>query len=97
LKNERVHGSRYETRDAARADVFEYIEVFYNRVRRHTSLGGVSPVSFYERWLNQQSKTRQAAQVLLVGARKADGRSELPATAATTTLDIHLQQISNYG
>lgn len=43
LKNERVHGTRYETRDAVRADVFEYIEVFYNRARRHSSLGGVSP------------------------------------------------------
>jgi putative transposase len=61
LKNERVHGVRYETRDAARADVFEYIEVFYNRVRRHTSLGGISPVSFYEAWLNRQAVTRQAA------------------------------------
>ena len=61
LKNERVHGMRYETRDAARADIFEYIEVFYNRVRRHTSLGGISPVSFYEAWLNRQSATRQAA------------------------------------
>ena len=61
LKNERVHGARYATRDAARADVFEYIEVFYNRVRRHSSLDGVSPMSFYESWLNQQSKTMQAA------------------------------------
>jgi putative transposase len=61
LKNERVHGVHYETRDAARADVFEYIEVFYNRVRRHTSLGGISPVSFYEAWLNRQWVTRQAA------------------------------------
>jgi putative transposase len=61
LKNERVHGTRYETRDAARADVFEYIEVFYNRVRRHTSLGGVSPALYYENWLKLQSDTRQAA------------------------------------
>lgn len=60
LKNERVHGTRYPTRDAARTDVFEYIEVFYNRVRRHTSLGGISPVSCYETWLKQQS-VRQAA------------------------------------
>jgi len=56
-----VHGSRYETRDAARADIFQYIEVFYNRVRRHTSIGGISPVSFYEAWLNRQSATKQAA------------------------------------
>jgi putative transposase len=61
LKNERVHGARYETRDAARADVFEYIEVFYNRTRRHSSINGVSPVSFYETWLNRQSAARQAA------------------------------------
>jgi putative transposase len=60
LKNERVHGTRYETRDAARADVFEYIEVFYNRFRRHSSLDGVSPVTFYETWLKRQS-ARQAA------------------------------------
>jgi putative transposase len=55
LKNERVYGARYETRDAARADVFDYIEVFYNRVRRHTSLGGISPVSFHETWLSRRS------------------------------------------
>lgn len=61
LKNERVHGTRYETRDAARADVFEYIEVFYNRIRRHSSINGVSPVSCYETWLNQQSQARQVA------------------------------------
>ena len=61
LKNERVHGVRYETRDAARADIFDYVEVFYNRVRRHSSLNGVSPVAFYETWLNEQAKTRQAA------------------------------------
>ena len=61
LKNERVHGSRYETRDAARADIFQYIEIFYNRVRRHTSIGGISPVSFYEAWLNRQSATKRAA------------------------------------
>lgn len=61
LKNERVHGARYATRDAARADIFEYLEVFYNRVRRHSSLGGISPASCYELWLKRQSETRQAA------------------------------------
>jgi putative transposase len=61
LKNERVHGARYETRNEARADVFEYIEVFYNRSRRHSALGGVSPVSFYDAWLNKQSEPKLAA------------------------------------
>ena len=60
LKNERVHGARYQNRDEARADVFEYIEVFYNRVRRHTSLGGVSPVTYHQTWL-EQSQLKQAA------------------------------------
>jgi putative transposase len=48
LKNERVHGTTYATRADAQADLFEYIEVFYNRVRRHSSLGYRSPVE-YER------------------------------------------------
>ena len=39
----------------------EYIEVFYNRVRRHSSLNGVSPISIYEAWLSEQSKLAQAA------------------------------------
>jgi len=46
LKTERVHQRRYRTRDEARTDIFEYIEVFYNRVRLHSSLGYLSPVQF---------------------------------------------------
>jgi putative transposase len=61
LKNERVHGACYETRADARADVFDYIEVFYNRSRRHSSLGGISPMSFYEAWLRKQSEPKLAA------------------------------------
>jgi putative transposase len=48
LKKELVHGENYATREEARASIFEYIEVFYNRVRRHSSLGYKSPVE-YER------------------------------------------------
>ena len=40
---------RYRTRDEARADLFEYIEVFYNRKRRHGYLGNISPDDFEER------------------------------------------------
>ena len=56
LKNERVHGQRYATREQARADLFEYIEVFYNRSRRHSALGGQSPASAFEAWLGQHQR-----------------------------------------
>jgi putative transposase len=46
LKTELVNQEHYPTREAARRSVFEYIEVFYNRVRRHSSLGYVSPECF---------------------------------------------------
>ena len=36
----------FATRDQARAELFEYLEVFYNRVRLHSSLGFVSPTEF---------------------------------------------------
>jgi putative transposase len=56
LKNERVHGSRYRTRSDAKADVFQYIEIFYNRVRRHSTLGQTSPERFLNAWLSNQEK-----------------------------------------
>ena len=46
LKMEWVHEADFATHEQARAAVFEYIEVFYNRKRRHSSLGYVSPVDF---------------------------------------------------
>ena len=46
LKKERIQKRIYKTRDLARADVFDYIEVFYNRNRRHSHFGGVSPEAF---------------------------------------------------
>jgi len=49
LKRERVNRVRYRTREEARADVFEYIEVFYNRKRRHGFLGNISPAEFEQR------------------------------------------------
>ena len=48
LKCELIHDRRYRTRAEARQDIFEYIEVFYNRKRRHSSLGYLSPVSYEE-------------------------------------------------
>jgi putative transposase len=46
LKRERVNRVRYRTRDEARADIFDYIECFYNRKRRHSYIGYISPVDF---------------------------------------------------
>ncbi|WP_152555829.1 IS3 family transposase, partial [Ferriphaselus sp. R-1] len=46
LKNELVHHCDFHTRDEARTAIFEYIEIFYNRQRRHQTLGYLSPVQF---------------------------------------------------
>jgi len=53
LKRERVNRTRYLTRDDAQADIFDYIERFYNRKRRHGYLGNISPVAFEERAKDQ--------------------------------------------
>ena len=46
LKRERVRGQTYKTREEAMADIFDYIERFYNRTRSHTYLGYLSPVQY---------------------------------------------------
>jgi transposase InsO family protein len=43
LKKELTHGETFATREEARTRIFEYIEVYFNRIRRHTSLGYMSP------------------------------------------------------
>lgn len=54
LKKEHVYTKpRYRTRDEARADLFQYIEAFYNPQRRHTKLGQLSPVDFEQRFSTQ--------------------------------------------
>jgi putative transposase len=49
LKKERVHRKEYRTREQAKADVFDYVERFYNPYRRHSTIGYVSPVEFERR------------------------------------------------
>jgi putative transposase len=46
LKRELIYRERYQTREEAKQSLFEYIEVFYNRQRRHSSLGYLSPLQF---------------------------------------------------
>ena len=54
LKNELVHHSHYDTRAQAIRESTEYIEMFYNRQRRHSSLGNLSPAAFVQQWSRQQ-------------------------------------------
>ena len=61
FKNERVHDTRYETREEAIADAFDYIEPFYNRKRLHSTLGYASPVKFLDDWLSAQHERKLAA------------------------------------
>ncbi len=49
IKSECVHRTTFETHETARLAIFDYIEVFYNRLRYHSSLGNLSPVEFEER------------------------------------------------
>ncbi len=46
MKTERIARKVYRTRDEVKADVFDYIERFYNPTRRHSTLGYLSPIEF---------------------------------------------------
>ncbi len=55
LKNELVHHRRYRTREEARKDIIEYIEVFYNRQRRQKRLGYLFPVAYGREFYARQA------------------------------------------
>jgi len=54
LKVELVHHRRYGTRAQAIEEITEYIEIFYNRIRRHSSLGNISPAAFLQKFYMQR-------------------------------------------
>ncbi len=58
LKTEEIHLCNYRMREEAKNSIFEYIEVFYNRKRLHSTLGYTSPVDFEKTW--EDSKIRKA-------------------------------------
>ena len=76
LKKELVYRNHYKTRAAAKKAIFEYIEVWYNRKRRHSTLGYLSPEAF-ERKHQQEQAEAIAAQVasLSEASRDASGAS----------------------
>ena len=59
LKTERTARKTYRTRDAAKADVFDYIERFYNPERRHSTIGYISPMEFERQ---AQTRSHQSAR-----------------------------------
>ena len=54
LKRERIKRRTYATREEGRADVFDYIEMFYNPKRRHNSSGGLSPANYEKQYSQRQ-------------------------------------------
>ena len=54
LKNERVHRTVYPTRQRARADIAQYIELRYNTRRIHSGLGYCTPQEVHDAWLESQ-------------------------------------------
>lgn len=52
LKRERIRNKIYKTREEARKDIFNYIEMFYNTKRRHGHLGKRSPADFEDKFLS---------------------------------------------
>jgi len=56
LKTECVPDERYESHIQARSSLFEYIETFYNRKRRHSSLGYISPIVYEQQGTKQEEE-----------------------------------------
>jgi len=60
LQTELLDRSSWPTRQKLRSAIFEYVEAFYNRRRRHSALGYLSPVEFERRWLNPEKQVAVA-------------------------------------
>lgn len=56
LKTEWIRGKKYTTRRQAKNDVFKYIEMFYNRKRKHAALGYLNPTAYEELYENEQKQ-----------------------------------------
>lgn len=61
FRNERIYGERFVTHDEVNAMVFEYIEMFYNRKRLHSTLSYRLANQYLKNWLNLQQYEKQVA------------------------------------
>lgn len=66
LKKELVYQRKFYTRSQARTEIFEYIEIFYNRMRQHSSLGYLSPYEFEMKNLSDNKKE----EIILINNRR---------------------------
>jgi len=80
LKNELIHRHQFQTRDEAQRAIFGYIEVFYNRTRRHTSIGNISPMDL----------ELQPAKAAYPPVRRIGGGSDATATRLAQSQDNRL-------
>src|ERR1700744_2012002 len=97
LKRELPHHHAYATREAARQSLFEYIEVFYNRRRLHSTLGYVSPAD-YEAGEKSRTRAQQTASSTLDANRTQPPRpreawrgphGSLPSDSTRTRIQYH--------
>ena len=70
FKNERTHGRRFATRAQMGAEGFEYIEVFYNHKRMHSTLDYKTPTQFLQDWISNQEKQKQVHEAHLLEDEK---------------------------
>lgn len=105
LKLELVYRRDFATRQQARAEIFDYLEAFYNRQRIHTSLGGLSPASFELAALESPLARRRSpmgVEPLRDVAQRTHGRGPQRATgaplggAAATTTQISIPNPSDH-
>jgi len=80
-----VYCTRFESREQARGAVFRWIEVWYNRKRRHSTLGYISPEAF-ERKHQQQQAEAMAAPAAFLSKPSRDGSGVLHADAFEVVL-----------
>ncbi len=78
LKRERIRRRTYKTRKEARQDVFDYIEMFYNPVRKQVRNGMLSPVEFERQWILKAE-----------GVQKSRGYSHPAPPPLTITIPSH--------